>query len=190
MGSRGVFIIACLALPIVGFSQKETSWQDSIREKAKVFFTKVDRIDLIKLEPSCVMEKVGVDSLGNSEMAPTNCFDESILLGSDTTMLDYPIDSSRIGETYTLKSDEYDLLFGMLYEGPPSFRRASCHNPRHGITFYNSAGGLIGFLEICFECNRIYALRDTPNMQPLEGEPFKKLKLFFKEKNLVNPVDD
>ena len=41
----------------------------------------------------------------------------------------------------------------------------------------------IGFLEICFECDRIYAMPDTPNIGAAEDDAFGKLKLLFEETN-------
>ncbi|MFK7787346.1 MAG: hypothetical protein AB8B56_19640 [Crocinitomicaceae bacterium] len=174
-----------LMLSITGFTQRDSLWQDSILSDARLFFSEVDRIELIKLEPYCETN-LRIDHESGKTKEVVYCREESILHSQDPR---FPIDVERVGDKYQLQSDEIDSLFNMLYIGAISHSAASCYNPRHGIIFYNSSDSIIGFLEICFECNRIYSLPGTPNMGPLENKPFKQLKELFREKNLVNSED-
>lgn len=168
----------------MGFSQPDSLWTDSVQEKATVFFAKVDKIEVIKLEPYCVTKRYPIGWFGRMKDV-LSCYESSIIRYSeDADSLACPIDTSHIAERYTLQPTEFESLFEMLYDGEPANNSAACYNPRHGIIFYDSSEKIIGFLEICFECHRMYALPDTPNIGPIEGDAFWNLKLFFEERGL------
>jgi hypothetical protein len=173
--------IVFLILPILGLAQNSSS-QDSIRNTARLFFSKVDKIELVKLKPYCD-SSLRIDHEEHDFKMRVYCFEESILQPENAH---YPIDTAHIGKRYQLQSDEVDVLFNLLYIGERSNRMAACYEPRHGIIFYDSDGDMTGFLEICFACRRIYRLWDTPSMGPLEGKPFRDLKELFRGKGLVD----
>lgn len=57
---------------------------------------------------------------------------------------------------------------------------AECYSPRHGILFYDSAKNLLGFLEICLECqgNKHFGI---PNIDIDSNGQYEALRVFFKE---------
>jgi len=179
MKMKPIIYLTIVLLPISVFAQKDTLWQDSVYLQAKGFFTKVERIELIQLKPYCYTRKYRTRFFGITKKYKS-CNELSIIrYNSKTDSSLYPIDTTHIGNRYDLKDDKFDYLFELLYKSTPSNTHAGCYNPRHGIIFYNSKGILIGFLEICFECHRIYALPETPNMGVAEGEKFYELKKLF-----------
>lgn len=175
---RVTIILATLVLSLTIFSQSDTLWQDSVRTHARLFFTEVEEIELVQLKSYCLIKKRPVGIFGRMKKVRV-CYNESVMRSSSVDR----IDTSHIGRSYMLNEDEHNYLFKLLYSSEPA-HILSCYNPRHGIIFYDSTGMISGFIEICFECDQMYALPNTPNMGFTNVETFDKLKLLFEEHNL------
>ena len=94
-----------------------------------------------------------------------------------------------IGKRTNLKKSDYDKLFGVSdnLASESIIVVADCYMPRHGLMFYDSELKLKGFLEICFECNRIEIIGEIPLGLISFGEEMSNLKIIFNEYNLLNP---
>lgn len=167
-------IIIILFSASFSIAQRDEAWVDSVKTDANVFFNKVSKIELIELKPYCYIHKYRSRFLGIPRKYEA-CHESSIIREKSE------LDSTHIGKRTVLDKTQFDNLFNLLYNSELATSRASCYNPRHGIIFYDTKGSIIGFLEICFECNRIYSFPDTPNLGPPVRERFNELKRLFTE---------
>ena len=78
------------------------------------------------------------------------------------------IEGGKLHKTTVLPGKELDSmqlkkLFGIInnkktYDGP----WAACFVPRHGVVFYNSSDSVVGYIDICFECNYLLSSFQIP----------------------------
>ncbi|MCH2231402.1 MAG: hypothetical protein MK105_13780 [Crocinitomicaceae bacterium] len=167
-------IIIILIFSAFSRAQRGESWINSVKNDAKVLFNNVSKIELIELKPYCSIKKYPSRFFGIPRKYES-CYESSIIREESQ------LDTTHIGKRIELKSTLYDSLFNILYDSELSTSSAACYNPRHGIIFYDINSSVIGYLEICFECNRIYSFPNTPNLGPPIRERFNELKRIFTE---------
>lgn len=162
----------------IGFGQADSARLDSIRNEAKSFFEQVDKIELVELKPFCQEEKHRRRIIGFLGITKkyTACIAVSVI---KSHAQNEGIDTTRIGDKVTLEKNKYSKLYELLYFSESFKSNIRCYNPRNGIIFYDSTGEMIGFLEICFECKKIYPLPGTPFHQTPDYKPFDEIKALF-----------
>ncbi|MEP2238464.1 MAG: hypothetical protein ABJI22_08895 [Maribacter sp.] len=158
-------------------------------------FTKNTTVKLITILPKCITE---THSIFNEEFTERissktveNCDYESIIINKKSSLRNSEVDlkDDYIGKRISLKESDYDRLFRVSDSqvSESIIVVADCYMPRHGLMFYDSELRLKGFLEICFECNRIETVGEVPIGIISFGEEMSNLKKIYNEYNLLNP---
>ena len=90
-----------------------------------------------------------------------------------------------VNQRKTLTLNAIDNLTAILYNtcskyNLSSYSKSGCYNPRNAILFYNEAGEIYEYLEICFECRQMLAEpQKIPELQDYCNVAFTDLKAFF-----------
>lgn len=102
------------------------------------------------------------------------------------------IATSKMKEDVKLKSDFENRLIDILfnYDYDPKFGgvietyRNLCYIPRNGILFIDSQNEVIGYIEICFECQREEIKVDSNHIGGFCNKKFAMLKDLFKDSGI------
>lgn len=140
------------------------------------YYSKFSKIELISINPVLYTEfnnfKKKIDTL---------FIPETIIIDSSK------IDFSRINERSQItNSIEINNIMNLLYKNyQPEHLEYFCgYQPRNGMLFYDEQGQLVGFLEICFECNGFRNFATAPEMQNYCDEMIINLKNLFLSKGI------
>lgn len=186
-------IYLLLLLPVLSYSQIDSLKLDSVKNEAKLFFSRVNKIELVELKPFCRTYKYPAKFIGflGVKKNRTDCWAAPIIKSStEKGPVESLIDTSRIGSRKVLDSASYKTLFNSIYESEIATSRTSCYEPRNGILFYDSSNKMIGFLEICFECRYIYSIAETPFYRSPNNAGFTELKALFDPELLDHQTED
>lgn len=83
---------------------------------------------------------------------------ESLVVGPHDAILTYRLEPSGSSTKVPAKGGEkltdaeIATLRGSVFFAPPPPAIAMCCIPRHGFTFYDRGGHLLGLLRVCFQC--------------------------------------
>jgi hypothetical protein len=93
---------------------------------------------------------------------------------------------NKFDEINVLNLEQIDKLTNIIYnygyESATDFRVVTdCYMPRNAILFYNIENKVIGFIEICFECNNYRTNDNKINLGEEYMQKFKLLQEFFKD---------
>lgn len=175
-------------LPFIFLSQNDLSQIESTKVEAKAFFKQVEKIELIEIKPICNTIKTPVKVIGflGFKKKHNSCYERTIInhYKKNDTLI-HSINLDRINSSIVLEKEKYALLFDLIYNSPIFEAEIACYNPRNGIVFYDKYGKVVGFLEICFQCHKIYPLEGTPFYKVTDNASFKKIKQLF-DKELLD----
>ncbi len=173
----------CL-LSVNAFSQADSlKVSDAVDTEIDLFRKKVTKIELVQLEPICSIEKRYVNE-GRRKKKVNICSAQSViyctLLDSINDVYSCNIEYDRLLNHTPISTNEIDSVFSILYDsGKVRSHFTACYSPRHGIIMYDSENVPIGFVEICFECDRTQAELQVPDFGLLPGSAFEKLRTLF-----------
>lgn len=94
---------------------------------------------------------------------------------SDSGTVEY----ERLKSQATLRYKDQQQLFEQLYGiSGPSSAGDTCYRPHHGVEFLDRTGKAVGFIELCFECEKNTA---TPGFETgtMDSSAYKKLRSLF-----------
>lgn len=168
-----LFII--IASASISNAQRGEQWKDSVKNEAKNLFNAAAKIEFIDLIPYTVVHKYPHPIFGFLGIQKKYTWE----VESTIMMANSQLDTAHIGNRYELDTMHYDQLYSILYESKSTNLLTMCYNPRNGIIFYDSAGEMIGYVEICFECGRMYTLSGTPFLGERSDESYEELKTLF-----------
>ena len=159
-----LFYLLCLVGFLACSNPKKVTAQPSAYER---LIERTDRIELVSLHPEQL---------------------ESEIYGDDNKVFSSAITAEgvnvqRFDERIMLDKKWWKYLGSRLIKDYDDGMVAECYNPRNGIAYY-SKDEIIGYLEICFECDQ---LRFAGSFPPLENQPselFHSLKRFFEKQGI------
>ena len=174
--------LLCL-LSVNAFSQADSlNVSDSVDTEIDLFRKKVTKIELVQLELICSIEKRRTKDWGRKKKVNI-CNAQSViyctLLDSINDVYSCNIEYERLLNHTPISQNEIDSVFSILYDSENVRYLAVCYSPRHGIIMYDSENVPIGFVEICFECDRTQAELQVPDFGLLPGSAFEKLRTLF-----------
>lgn len=142
-----ILIIFSLCISIRSFAQQNN---DTLTQCKKVPFDTTAHpafYDFIEQCDSVVFNRIVTDSVVRKG---ETLYASKALIYDSTINLDYLIPVKH------LQKKEIDSLYYILYNHNHLAGELLCYSPRHGITFFKN-GELVNYIEICFECNKIYS---------------------------------
>ena len=173
----------CL-LSVNAFSQADSlKVSDSVDTEIDLFRKKVTKIELVQLELICSIQKRRTKDWGRKKKLKV-CYAQSViyctLLDSINDVYSCNIEYERLINQKAISPSEIDSVFSILYDsGKVRSHFTACYSPRHGIIMYDSENVPIGFVEICFECDRTQAELQVPDFGFLPNSAFEKLRILF-----------
>lgn len=169
-----------MLFPFFGMAQVNDSLgAKRIMEGAEVFRAKVTKIVLVRVDPICVTRRRDVENrLWKKKI--TSCYAESVFqcvyIGEE---LSCETDLSRLSDRTQVDPNDVDSILQILFESEEVTHLAACYMPRYGIIMCDKAGNQIGFVELCFECDRSMSSAEVPDFGFLPASAFNKLQDVF-----------
>ena len=158
-------------------------------------FTENNKLELITILPKCYttgypkFNENGTERIGRETVE--ECDYESIIIENKTGLENGVVElrNEYVGQKIKLKKSDYKNVLKIPSKKVDSLIEvvviADCYIPRHGLNFYDSKQNLVGFLEICFECNRFETAGEVPLNLVSFGEEMSNLKKVYEEYNLL-----
>ena len=164
---------------------------DSITNNVRFFVeTKLSSIELVTLLPQCdsVRETIYNDDITEilGHKMVQDCYEETIIVPDKSVhdMANVRLKENRIGKRSSLEKRDVEKVLSILYK-PNAFLEeypvSSCYLPRHGICFFDESKSLIGFFEVCFECNGFRTVGEIPVNIEFSESKFENLKQLYKK---------
>jgi hypothetical protein len=113
-------------------------------------FQRKSEIDLIfeqtkKIEILAYSNRNEWDSIDNTDFYKLNYINNNII----------EIKEKYLKSRIVLNPSQQNILKNSLINCKTKNWVAACYDPRHSILFYNEKDEIFGYIEICFECNRV-----------------------------------
>lgn len=129
-------------------------------------------IRLVTILPSQVDTLLPLDSPSTSKKVSLYSFDSAF---SDSGTLAY----DRLKSQATLRFSDQNALFDYLYGSiAPVQQTQDCYAPHHGVQFLDRTGKTVGFIEICFDCQKAVATEGFTT-GAISSDDFLKLRALF-----------
>jgi hypothetical protein len=109
---------------------------------------------------------------------------DSIVMGGEVPLKGGQLDATYIKEVKVLSNSQIDSLTQILYNvGYKGYFFTEvdiqCYNPRNAIVFFDASGKLLGFIELCFECQKFRLSSQKICTGDFCYEKYTLLKTFF-----------
>lgn len=173
-------------IPVWGFSQNiEPTERDSLSTEINVR-SRISRAELVRVAPLCNGKIRRVRVKGKLfKKNRQSCYAESVLMCTYEEN-EYPkkeceIDTSRLRNHKEVENADLDSILHLLYESEQVEYIAVCYMPRHGILFYEENDVVIGFVELCFECDRAEVSSHVLDVGLLPASIFDRLEELFEK---------
>ena len=162
----------------IDFSYKEEI--DSILTESFIKY-KIDHIELIKISPKC-------DTIYNVDGSKTlgDCINLTIIKKNSPQKIE--LEKQLIENKTTINKSESIIILKKLYSQKiniKEYSETSCYSPNHGIKFLDSNKSIIGFLEICFDCENYRAIGKIPQLIIQSTSQFDMLRQIFKKYEMI-----
>ena len=109
-----------------------------------------------------------------------------------TPRINGQIDMTKMFEVKTLDEQGKEKLMKILmnYDHQDVNEVVFCYEPRNGIVFLDKKQQIIGYIEICFECQKVKPEPSNVTISTLFPDEFKTLKRFFRGAGIMYGTDD
>lgn len=178
-----LIFLSCLSFN--GLSQLEFAATNQGNDSlVDLFITSTTKIEIVRIEPVCNERRIRLESSWRKKKVKT-CYAESALeclIIGDSLRCD--LDTSKITGNTEISESDIETVFQLLYDSETVTYLNVCYSPRHGILFYDANDKQIGFVEICFECDRYLTTSDVPRFGLLSSVAFNELQKIFSKYGL------
>lgn len=119
----------------------------------------------------------------------------SVIMGGSIPLKSGALDTGLVKEVQELSPAEVDslthILYNIVYKGY-FFTETDikCYRPRNAIVFYNDAGKLLAYIELCFECKKNVLSTQRIKTGDFCEEKYELLKDFFARMGIKYGVVD
>ncbi|HEX8575417.1 MAG TPA: hypothetical protein VF677_03905 [Flavobacterium sp.] len=172
-------------------SDKNANYKPVLLDKRlkKFPFKNATKIEIISFnletdEPIEVSILVSKDSIFKNNSKKEN----SVFVRLSTLVAQRNLEGVNQRKILTLNA--IDNLTDILYNtcskyNSYSYDKNGCYNPRNAILFYNDSGEIYEYLEICFECNQMFAEpKKIPGLQDYCNVAYTDLEAFFSKNGI------
>jgi len=172
-------VILCLLSLNVMSQSDSTQIMDTTISDVDQFIKRVARIEFVKIDPICTIQRRHIDNRRWKKKVNV-CHAESVL---ECVLIDEEpsceVNYSRLLDNKIISPNDVDSVLQILLKTESVNYLAVCYSPRHGILLYDTSDVKIGYVEICFECDRSMVTLEIPDIGFLPDIAFEKLRTLF-----------
>lgn len=161
----------------------QTSVSEIPQEQSEVreaLLDSIDHIDFVEINPYWMIEVVKNDKANRYDTIPIESYQKTAIKKNYTEGdFENALEKDRFFNQQRISPADVDSIFSLLYASKindQARKSIKCYNPRHGLLLYSGSGLLLGFIEICFECEKIKVVNTTLAVDFLPTSSYEALK--------------